>query len=455
MYIARGLLILSFGSILRLTSCFSDGSSLAGQCQAMNINHPDGNDIDIPAQDTEYPFKVEPESVKLNVSESNMPPITVTLSGGSGFSGFMLDSRNENNLPVGTFSLEDPRNTQLICGGSVVVHVNNVKKNSIRVLWTPPPAAPGLKTQTQEFFFRAAVVENYSKFWRRKPIIVTSTTPPPSETSAGLTTSPTIFPTYSNATGTSTAPPLSKTSTTDLTTSTTKFATSTYTDSQSKVPSTLPSQCALYMRCALALLLFSRLCFLGGSSLLIIIRPVSTKTTTMIASVLELASKTIAVILVLIKANKYECVYECAGFRFTAFTVAAMVSSLLHTITVLLACGPSHELRKCWLCATVMVDLMNTTITTTAIFFGLWCFECWLPILMGVYVVWEIMFYLGSVCYEQMEKYLTRKRVRKNQNRILERRISPWLFMFIIFTIVNVSLTAALITAVSLVRMID
>jgi len=38
----------------------------------MNINHPDGNDIDIPAQDTEYPFKVEPESVKLNVS---MPPI--------------------------------------------------------------------------------------------------------------------------------------------------------------------------------------------------------------------------------------------------------------------------------------------------------------------------------------------------------------------------------------------
>jgi len=34
-------------------------------------------------------------------------------------------------------------------------------------------------------------------------------------------------------------------------------------------------------------------------------------------------------------------------------------------------------------------------------------------------------------------------------------QISPWLFMFIIFTIVNVSLTAALITAVSLVRMID
>ncbi|XP_039533743.1 putative ferric-chelate reductase 1 [Pimephales promelas] len=219
MYIARGLLILSFGSMLRITSCFSDGGLLADQCQAMNINHPDGNDIDIPAQDTEYPFKVEPESVKLNVS---MPPIPVTLSGGPGFSGFMLDSREKDNGPsVGTFSLEDLDNTQLICGGSVVVHVNNLNKNSIRVLWTPPPAAPGLKTQTQEFFFRAAVVENYSKFWRRKPIIITSTTPPPSET------------------GTSTAPPISEANSTDLTTTTTKFTTSNK-DSQAPALPTAP-----------------------------------------------------------------------------------------------------------------------------------------------------------------------------------------------------------------------
>ncbi|XP_077080539.1 uncharacterized protein LOC143732940 [Siphateles boraxobius] len=447
MYIARGLLILSFGSMLKFISCYSDGSLLEDQCQEMNIH-------DVPEQDTESPFKVEPENVTLTDSEWNTP-ITVTLSGGS-FMGFMLDSRECNNCKsVGTFSLEDNDNSLLICDASVVTHLNNLPKDLIRVFWTPKAA--GL------FFFRAAVVNDFNTFWRRKQIDVPSTTPLSSETSAHtrLTTSPTIFPTDSHATafltGTSAAPTTSEANSaqTNLTTSTTKF-TSSYT--QATVTSTLPSQCAQYMRCVLALLLFSRLCFLGGSSLLIIIRPVLKKTATMSASVLELACKTIAVILVLIKAIKYECVYECDGSRivFTALTVAAMVSSLLHTITVFLHCGPSHELRKCWLCAIIMVDLMDTTITTTAIFFGTFCFEdYWLPILMGVYVVWEIMLYLGSVCYEHMEKYQTRKKVRKNQNHILEKRISPWLCMFIIFTIVNVSLTAALMTGVSLVRMIN
>ncbi|KAK7135973.1 hypothetical protein R3I94_014590 [Phoxinus phoxinus] len=453
----------------------------------MNIMH------EVAAQDTEPPFKVEPENVTVTNSDTT---IAVTLSGvSSQFQGFMLDSRQCDNCnPVGTFSLDDTENSQLICD-SVVVHTNNVPKSSITVSWTP--------TETGQFFFRAAVVQDFSTFWLRKRIVLPSTTPLPSETSTHtrLTTSPTIFPTDSHATslltGTSTTPPTSEansaqtnptTSTTKLTssnidsqttalltgtsttpptseansaqtnptTSTTKL-TSSNIDSQTTVTSTSPSQCGQYMRGVLALLLFSRLSFLGGSSLLIIIRPVLKKTTTMSASVLELASKTVAVILVLIKAIKYECVYEFAGFRivFTALTVAAMVSSLLHTVTVFLHCGPSHELRKCWLCAIVMVDLMNTTITTTAIFFGTSCFEeRWLLILMGFYVAWEIMLYLGSVYCENMEKCQTRKKFRKNQNRILEKRISPWLIMFIIFTIINVTLTAALMTGVSLVRMI-
>ncbi|KAK7135974.1 hypothetical protein R3I94_014590 [Phoxinus phoxinus] len=414
----------------------------------MNIMH------EVAAQDTEPPFKVEPENVTVTNSDTT---IAVTLSGvSSQFQGFMLDSRQCDNCnPVGTFSLDDTENSQLICD-SVVVHTNNVPKSSITVSWTP--------TETGQFFFRAAVVQDFSTFWLRKRIVLPSTTPLPSETSTHtrLTTSPTIFPTDSHATslltGTSTTPPTSEANSaqTNPTTSTTKL-TSSNIDSQTTVTSTSPSQCGQYMRGVLALLLFSRLSFLGGSSLLIIIRPVLKKTTTMSASVLELASKTVAVILVLIKAIKYECVYEFAGFRivFTALTVAAMVSSLLHTVTVFLHCGPSHELRKCWLCAIVMVDLMNTTITTTAIFFGTSCFEeRWLLILMGFYVAWEIMLYLGSVYCENMEKCQTRKKFRKNQNRILEKRISPWLIMFIIFTIINVTLTAALMTGVSLVRMI-
>ncbi|XDV49177.1 hypothetical protein PO909_018478 [Leuciscus waleckii] len=456
MYIARGLLILSFGSMLRFISCYSDGGLLEDQCQDMNIIHTDVNDVPLSPQATESPFKVEPENVTLKDSEWKNVTIDVTLSGSKEFRGFMLDSRKcDNCMPVGTFSLEDPDNRLLlICGKRVVAHANNRRKSLIRVSWTPEAAGT--------FFFRAAVAEDFSMFWRRKRIDVPSTTPPPTETSAHTTTtSPTILPTDSQAPGTSTAPSISEANSAqiNLTTSMTKLTTSNI-DSQAPVTSTPPSQCAQYMytcqRCVLALLLFSRLCFLGGSSLLIIIRPVLKKTVTMSASVLELASKTIAVILVLIKAIKYECVYECSGFRtvFTALTVVAMVSSLLHTITVFLHCGPSHELRMCWLCAIIMVDLMNTTITTTAIFLGMSCFEeYWLPILMGVYVVWEIMLYLGSGCYEHLEKYQTRKKVIKNQNRGWEKRISLWLFMFIIFTILNVMLTAALMTGVSLVRM--
>ncbi|KTG13634.1 hypothetical protein cypCar_00042725, partial [Cyprinus carpio] len=68
----------------------------------------------------------------------------------------------------------------------------------------------------------------------------------------------------------------------------------------------------------------------------------------MIASVFEPASKTIAVIFVLIKLIKYECACECDSLQivFSALTVAAMVSSLLHTLTVFLYCGPSHELKS-------------------------------------------------------------------------------------------------------------
>ncbi|XP_067270036.1 putative ferric-chelate reductase 1 isoform X1 [Pseudorasbora parva] len=455
------LFILSFGFILlKFISCYSSGSFDGDQCREMNVSH--GN---YPPQNTEPPFNVHPENVTLNSSEWQTSRINVVLSAkSSNFRGFMLDARTCDNCDsVGTFTLVDPDNSLLICGNRVVVQPNNQRKTSISVFWTPE--------REGTFFFRAVFVELLSKFWLRQPIIlpVQSTTPPPAETTSApttqaLTTKPTIFTTNldSHATGTSTAPPSSEDKSTqtnpkNTTTSATIFTTTSNITSKATVAPTSPPQCVQYVRSVLALLLFSRLCFLGGSSLLII-KPVSKKTVTMSASVVELASKTIAAILILIKAIKYECVYECAGLRnvFTALTVTAMVSSLLHTITIFLHCGPSHELRKCWVCAIIVVDLMNTIITTTAIFFGTRCFEeCWLSILMGVYVVWEIMLYIGSVCFEQMGKYQRRKKVKQNHNHNLEKRISQWLFMFIIFTVFNVMLTAALMTGVSLTRMIN
>ncbi|XP_048067175.1 uncharacterized protein LOC125280578 isoform X2 [Megalobrama amblycephala] len=395
MYIASDLLIFSFGfTMLKFISCYSDGSILDDQCGVIKINV---NHFNIPPQTTEAPFEVD-WTAEGNESRK------VTLSATSDhFRGFMLDLRNCDGRF--NFSLVAQDNNHLICGDRVMTQSNNLRKTSVSGLWTPE--------STRQCLFRAVFIKEFSMFWE-KDFTVPSTTPPPTDS-----------PTYSH--------------------------------SQSTVTPPSHPQCVQYLRCILALLLFSRMCFLRGSSLLIIIRPDLKKMAILNASVLELACKTVAVILVLIKTIKYECVYKCAGVQtvFTALTVAAMVSSLLHTITVSLRCGPSHELRKYWLYAIIIVDLMNTIITTTAIIFRTWCFEeRWLPILMGVYVVWEIMLYLGLVCVEQMEKYQTRKKVG-NQNHNLDKRISPRFFMFIIFTVFHVMLTIALMTGVSLVRIMN
>ncbi|XP_052460439.1 uncharacterized protein LOC128018749 isoform X1 [Carassius gibelio] len=473
MYNSCGVLFLLFGfTMLESITCYSDGSLLESQCQGMNFQHSG-----LPAQNTEAPFKIEPEYIEVTDSLWGRN-ITVSLSANpTQFRGFMLDARAcDTCKSAGKFNLINLQDSELICNGRVVAHNNNQKKTAVQVLWTPE--------ETGLFFFRAAFVEIFGRFWLRKAIILTTTAPPSTEsTSHSTQTSPigmlqtqTVSPTSeaTNIQKNQTASPtilttastiesyctdMSQTQTASRTseaTSTQKNPTASPTiftnaDSYVTVAPASPPQCAQYTRFALALLLFSRLCFLGGSSLLMIIRPVS-KMATMIASVFEPASKIIAVIFILIKLIKYECVFECDRLQtvFTALTVAAMVSSLLHTLTVFLHCGPSHELRRCWLCSIITIGLMNSIITTTAIFFEIWRFEeLWVPSLMGVFVIWEFMLYLGSVYFEQMGKYQS----RKNQNRILEKRKSPWFFMFIIFSVFNAMYTTALITGVSLVKM--
>ncbi|XP_043102888.1 uncharacterized protein LOC122350469 isoform X2 [Puntigrus tetrazona] len=316
----------------------------------------------------------------------------------------MLDARESEDAPAGRFTLTDPSNCVLICGGRAVAHSNNAEKTRVEVLWTPE--------EVGKVFFRAAFVKNFRLFWLKKPLPTTAA--PPTSEATSTQKIPTVFTTTSNAT----------------------------------VGAKPPLQCVLYMRCVLALLLFSRLCFLGGSSLLMIIKPVS-KIAPMTASLIELASKIIAAVIILIKLIQHEC--GSSQIVFTALTVAAMVSSLMHTLTVFLHCGPSHELRKCWLCAVIMVDLTNSIITTAVVFIGILRFqESWLPLLMGFYVVWEFMLYLGSVWFE---KHQSRGNLKKNQNHILEKKTSLWLVTFIIFSVFNVMFTAALVTGVSLVKM--
>ncbi|XP_073766356.1 uncharacterized protein isoform X8 [Danio rerio] len=223
----------------------------------------------------------------------------------------------------------------------------------------------------------------------------------------------------------------------------------TNTQSQTTVTSSYLLRCVQYMRGGVALLLFSRLCFLGGSSLLMIIKPV-TKMPTQIASIIELISKIITTVLVLIKAVHYDCENAGLQFVFAALIVTAMGTSLMHTITVFLHRGPSHELRTCWIVSLIIVDLLNTLITSISIFYGLWWFqERWLIIVMAVYVILEFILYLGAVISKRVEKYRTRQRGEQN-GPVPENRKSSWFFMFVICLVIFVLFTVALIVGVSL-----
>ncbi|XP_073766408.1 uncharacterized protein isoform X2 [Danio rerio] len=186
-------------------------------------------------------------------------------------------------------------------------------------------------------------------------------------------------------------------------------------------------------------------CEVYGSSLLMIIKPVS-KMPTKIASIIEVALKFVATVLVLIKAVHHECKDAGLQTEFAALIVTAMVTGLMHTIIVFFYRGPSDELRTCWIGSLITVDLLNTIITSVSIFYGLWWFqEHWMPILMGVYVFLEFILYLGAVCFQQMEK---RKAERKNITALKHRKLS-WRFMFVICLVFYIMITVALIAGVS------
>ncbi|XP_056319719.1 uncharacterized protein LOC130233612 [Danio aesculapii] len=244
-----------------------------------------------------------------------------------------------------------------------------------------------------------------------------------------------------------TTPNLQATVNTTQTDSTTNTTITSNTQSQTTVTPSYLLQCVQYLRSCVALLLFSRLCFLGGSSLLMIIKPVS-KMLTQIASIIELIFKTIATVLVLIKAVHYDCENAGLQFVFAALTVTAMVTGLMHTITVFLHRGLSHELRTCWIGSLIIVDLLNTLMTSISIFYGLWWFQGrWLLIVMAVYVILEFILHFGAVVYERMEKHKTRMRVEQNRP-VPDNRKSPWFFIFAICLVIYVMFTVALIVGV-------
>nr|XP_021334224.1 cell wall integrity and stress response component 4-like [Danio rerio] len=394
----------------------------------MDINHG----VQASGQDSN-PFTVVPDNVIVDSSQVGRS-FTVTLSTSSGsFMGFMLDARQcDSCLPAGVFSVLDPMKSLLICGGQAVAQPDNTDKNSVQVNWTPQT--------TGQFFFRSAFIKDYSTFWLKKAIILPTTTTPTTTTTT-TTTTPT---TTTTTRPTTTTPTIPTTTTPTRPATTTPTGPTTTTATVTSTPSPL-AQCVKYMRSCVVLLLLSRLCFLGGSSLLMIIKPVS-KMPTKIASIIEVALKFVATVLVLIKAVHHECKDAGLQTEFAALIVTAMVTGLMHTIIVFFYRGPSDELRTCWIGSLITVDLLNTIITSVSIFYGLWWFqEHWMPILMGVYVFLEFILYLGAVCFQQMEK---RKAERKNITALKHRKLS-WRFMFVICLVFYIMITVALIAGVS------
>uniref|UniRef100_A0A3B4AFN3 Ferric-chelate reductase 1a n=1 Tax=Periophthalmus magnuspinnatus TaxID=409849 RepID=A0A3B4AFN3_9GOBI len=113
-----------------------------------------------------------PSPYLLQANASSFSPgdhVEVTLSG-QVFKGFLLQARDPTqSVPsaVGSFSLTDPRSTQLLtCNkhqGSAVSHTSKSHKSLVRVIWRVPNVAPA---QVQFF---VTVVSHYDKYWVKVP----------------------------------------------------------------------------------------------------------------------------------------------------------------------------------------------------------------------------------------------------------------------------------------------
>ncbi|XP_051869025.1 putative ferric-chelate reductase 1 isoform X1 [Pristis pectinata] len=124
--------------------------------------------------------------------------IKVTLSvrqSGTSFQGFFIQARDAADLnagPLGTFTLIDDQNSQLLtCGGvkdSAVSHTSSSGKHTIEVLWNPPLPKP------DHIQFLATVVQKFNTYWvkLRGPIVSQVNAPPLSQQAA--TESPPVLP---------------------------------------------------------------------------------------------------------------------------------------------------------------------------------------------------------------------------------------------------------------------
>lgn len=136
----------------------------------------------------------------INASDQIRVTLTVRQSGTS-FQGFFLQARDAADLnvgPLGTFTLIDDKNTQLLtCADvkdSAVSHTSSSGKHTVEVLWKPPSPKP------DHIQFLATIVQRFNIYWvkLRGPTVSQVNAPPLSK--QPTPESPPILPTTSRLT---------------------------------------------------------------------------------------------------------------------------------------------------------------------------------------------------------------------------------------------------------------
>ncbi|XP_067309207.1 putative defense protein 3 [Pseudorasbora parva] len=210
-------LILVLGLNFHAVTAYRNGQ-VTEECDSMTPGHVPNN-----ASTLEPPYTVTSNAS----SYTDGQVITVTLqANATGFKGFLLQARDENG-PVGTFTIMDIDNSQLLtCGteGSAVSHTSDVEKSTIVAQWKAP------YSNNRDIRFRATFVQNFSLFWvgvQSDPVRFLATNPPNATVSPPnatvSTTSTTVAITNAtvsppNATVSTTSTTVAKTSTTVSTT---------------------------------------------------------------------------------------------------------------------------------------------------------------------------------------------------------------------------------------------
>ncbi|XP_041659554.1 putative ferric-chelate reductase 1 [Cheilinus undulatus] len=169
--------------------CYANGK-VTKSCSSMEPHHR------VLGQTTPSPYHLTVNAMTYRPGDQ----IQVILSGSSYFEGFLLQARNTavqgSASVVGTFTLTDPKRTQLLTCNKVkrsaVSHTSADQKKEVIVIWT----APSYPVDQVQFF--VTVVQSFKAFWVKVPgpiIHGNGFTPKPVTTPPSFhTTIPSILP---------------------------------------------------------------------------------------------------------------------------------------------------------------------------------------------------------------------------------------------------------------------